>query len=256
MASTLRGILGLSILLMANVACDDSGSEPSGPAAVAGSTGSGGSGSGAGGSGGGGNLPAGVPLIPMDGWVDMGSNTLGIQGALFSYADTFSIEGMTDDFTGSNACIKGVAAKVEMPCEVVPPAEDCYGTYWGAAIGLNLNQPIDENTGMGVDPPLPYDGSALTGFAFEITGSMVPTSLRFKVEGPNAVEYCTPSNTPVMVGANTFHFGDLRTECWTTGGVSGEMVKSEIVKIAWQVVTNDKATVPFDFCVSNIVALQ
>jgi len=266
MASTIRSLFGLSILLLANVGCDDGGGDSNnngsggGPMAIGGTssstggTGTGGTGTGGTGTGGTGMLAAGVPLTPTDGWVDGMSNTLMIQGAMFSYADTTSAMGMTEDFIGSNACIKGTAAKVEMPCTIEPPATDCYGTYWGAAIGLNLNQPIDMTTMMGADP-MPYDASALTGFAFEITGAAVPTSLRFKVEdGTN--EYCTASTTPIKAGANTVTFEQLVTQCWMAGGTPATGAKSGLLKISWQVVTNAMSTVPFDFCVANVRALQ
>jgi hypothetical protein len=259
MATTLRSLFGLSILLLANVGCDDggdSGNEDTGPMAVAGTTSSSGGGSSTGGSGSGGSatLPEGVPLTPADGWVDGASNTIGVQGAMFSYADTTSAMSMVGDFTGANACITGTAAKVVMPCTVEAPATDCYGTFWGAAIGLNLNQPIDETTMMGADP-MPYDASALSGFAFEITGSMVPTSLRFKVED-GTTEYCTPTAVPIKSGANSVTFEQLMTECWMAGGTSASGAKSGLLKISWQVVTNAMSTVPFDFCVSNVRALQ
>ncbi len=264
MASKLCSLFGLSILVLANVGCDDGGSGSdsggTGPKAVGGSSstggagGSGGTGTGTAGTGGTATLPEGVPLTPTDGWVDAASNTLGIQGAMFSYADTTSGASMTDDFTGTNACITGTAAKVEMPCTIEPPATDCYGTFWGAAIGLNLNQPIDMTTMMGADP-MPYDASALSGFAFEITGSMVPTSLRFKVEDASG-EYCTTSMTPIKAGANSVTFDQLVTECWTTGGTPATGAKAGLLKISWQVVTNAMSTVPFDFCVGNVRALQ
>jgi hypothetical protein len=268
MAFTIRSLFGFSILLLANVGCDDGGDDSaggsgaSGPVAVGGNSsggtgvttgGSGGSATG-GGSGGSATLPEGVPLTPTDGWVDGMSNTIGVQGAMFAYADTTSATGMTEDFTGTNACITGTAAKVEMPCTIEPPATDCYGTFWGAAIGLNLNQPIDMTTMMGADP-MPYDASALTGFAFEITGAAVPTSMRFKVEdGTN--EYCTSAMVPIKAGANQVTFEQLVTECWMAGGTPATGAKSSLIKISWQVVTNAMSTVPFDFCVSNVRAMQ
>jgi hypothetical protein len=259
--------------MLATIGCDNAADDKTdGPNAVAGtnssSSGSGGSsvlpsgGSDTGGTDGGGMLPAGVALTSTDGWVDMGGNTLGVQGAMFAYADPTSKMGMTEDFVGPNACITGIAAKVDMtsmPCATkmfTPPATDCYGEYWGAAIGLNMNQPIDMTTMMGADP-MPYDATALKGFAFEITGAMVPTSLRFKIEDA-AGEFCTPSTKPVKLGANTFMFEDLIKECWkpTATAANAASAKAAILKIAWQVVTNDKATIPFDYCVANVRALQ
>ena len=220
---------------------------------VAGSTtGTGGSGS-AGAPVNTGGLAEGVPLTPTDGWVDAASNTLGIQGAMFAYADDTSLMGMTSDFTAAKACIKGTAAKVDLKCT---PAMgmDCYGTYWGAAIGLNLNQKIDATTMMGADPA-PFDATAIKGFAFELSGMTVPTSIRFKVENSTG-EFCTPAAKPVLLGANSFLFSDLITECWKAGGMTAETGKTTLIKIAWQVVTNSSSAVPFDFCVDQVRALQ
>jgi hypothetical protein len=265
MNSALRFILGVSVLATA-VGCDNGAGDDTnkgGPVAVpnagtsnassgTSSTATGGTASGTGGTNS--VLPSGVPLTAADGWVDVMSNTLGIQGAMFSYADDTSMMGLTEDFIGADACIKGTAAKVDLKCTPVAPATDCYGTFWGAAIGLNLNQPNDPATGMGGDP-MPYDASALKGFAFDIEGAAVPTSLRFKVENASG-EFCSPPAKPVKLGANTFLFSDLMTQCWKAGGMSAETAKSGIVKIAWQVVTNDKSAVPFDYCVKDVRALQ
>jgi len=210
-------------------------------------------------------LPAGVPLTPTDGWVDIKSNTLGVQGAVFSYADDASKMGMVDDFMGMDACIKGTAAKVDTKC--TPPAGmDCFGVTFGAAIGMNLNQPtVTDASGVSMGGmPMPFDGSALTGFAFEITGgadaAMVPApaSLRFTVQASDG-EYCTPTTKGVKLGVNSYMFADLVTKCWTTGGVAATAApatKAGLIKIAWQVVTNSGGPIPFDFCVKNIRALQ
>jgi hypothetical protein len=276
MKSALRLFVGVA-LLASGVGCDGGAEdEPGGPKAVAGngtsgsgvipnagntSTGGGGAAPTAGSGTGGGTLAEGVPLTPMEGWVDGATNTLMIQGAMFEFADATSAMGMTKDFTGSNACIKGTAAKVDKmstACTTMmftAPATDCYGEYWGAAIGLNLNQPIDMTTMMGGDP-VAYDASAIKGFTFNISGAMVPTTMRFKVEEMGG-EYCTPATKPVKLGANTFMFEDLVKECWkTTPGASAVGAKAALVKIAWQVTTKDTMAIPFDFCVSDLRAIQ
>lgn len=239
----------------------DGGGDGTGPKAVGGSGGSGGSTvlpGGSSGSGGGGSLPEGVALTPMDGWVAVDSNTLGIQGAMFAYADPTSKLSMMEDFTGAKACISGTASKVIMPCEFMPPATDCYGEYWGAAIGMNLNQSIDETTKMG-GTPMPFDATALTGFAFNISGTTIPGSLRFTVESSTG-DFCTPPATLVAMGANTFTFEQLFSECWekmaNTMNPNAGTVKNSIKKIAWQVVTNAMGEVPYDYCVSDVRALQ
>lgn len=272
MKSALGLILGVSLFALGVAACgggtDDTTGDP--PIKItAGSSGTGTTptaGTSTGGTGSG--TPAeGVPLSPMNGWVDGASNILKIQGAMFPFGDPTSLMGsmpVNFSMSGTDACFKGTAAKVDMAsmaCTTkmfTPPAKDCYGEYWGAAIGLNLNQAIDEATGEGA-APAPFDGSSLKGFAFDISGTTVPapTALRFKVEDSSG-EYCNMAAKQVKVGTNTLLFGDLVKECWKppTPPVTAEGAKAGLIKIAWQVVTNDKGTVPFDFCVSNVRALQ
>lgn len=260
-----RSILGLSFLLAAAVGCDgtDSSGGPIGPQppgsggnnATGGGTGSGGGSATGGETGsGGGTTTPGVPLTILDGWVDGAGNTAMIQGAIFPYADTHTAATMDpapEDtmFTGATACIKGEAAMVDLDCTYMPPATDCYGEFWGAAIGLNLNQPIVDDVG---GDPMPYDASAYKGVSFEISGSNPPTSLRFKVENADG-EFCTPAAKPILLGGNTVLFSEVISECWKAGGAPPNL--SAVTKIAWQVVTNDMATVPFDFCVGNIAII-
>lgn len=198
-------------------------------------------------------LPS-VPLIPTDGWIDAGSNELMVQGAVFSYADDTSKLSLTSDFTGDRACISGTAAQVDLMCTPVAPATNCYGVYWGAGIGLNLNQALDPQTMLGREPR-PYDASALQGFAFDLSGAAVPSSLRFRLE-TTLGEFCTPPSRPVRVGANVFTFDDLLQDCWHLGGISAQAAKSGIISLGWQVVTNAATSVPFDYCVSNVRALR
>jgi hypothetical protein len=280
MKSALRVIVGVSILATA-VGCDNGGDAPEnsgGAIAVGGKPSTAGTSSTAGatvipgggttgtaGAGGGGTLTDGVPLTVMDGWVDGMGNTLKVQGAMFQYADPTSLAGppaMTFDFMGTHACIKGTAAKVDMKsmaCTTkmfTPPAVDCYGEYWGAAIGLNMNQAIDPMTMMG-GPAMPYDASAIKGFSFTISGATIPTSLRFKAEDATG-EYCTPATVPVKMGANTINLSQLIKECWApkAGAATADSAKAGLVKIAWQVVTNATAAIPFDYCVEDLRAVQ
>ena len=280
MKSSLGLLLGVSIL--ATVGCDNAGDNTddttggTGAIAVAGKTSTAGSNSTAGatvvpmgggdtggtGSGGTGTLTEGVPLTVADGWVDGMGNTLKVQGAMFEYADPTSLMGLTKDFTGTHACIKGTAAKVDMKSTActtkmfTPPATDCYGEYWGAAIGLNLNQSIDATTMMG-GPPMPYDASAIKGFSFTISGMAVPTSLRFKAEDASG-EFCTPKAVPVKLGANTIELSQLIKECWAPkmGAATADSAKTGLIKIAWQVVTDAMGSIPFDYCVEDLRATQ
>lgn len=277
MSSALRVILGVSILGSLSVGCDGGADDPAGSAgtggtlvAASGTAGTGNTGNAGGsmgGSGGTGTVAEGVPLPIMDGWVDA-SMAIGIQGAIFAYGDPTSKMGWMDNtLTGTQACLAGTAAKVDMTAPAcankmfTPPAVDCYGEFWGAAIGLNLNQPIDPVSMEGVDPPLTFDAGAkaITGFAFEISGTTVPTSLRFKVENSTG-EFCNyGKKKAVMKGPNSFKFTELFDKCWVDGAdtknPNADGAKSNLIKIAWQVVTNTTAAVPFNYCVSNIRAL-
>jgi hypothetical protein len=233
------------------------------PNAGAGSPGSGGGT--AAGAGAPSDLPAGVPLTPSAGWVAK-DNEAGIQGAVFSFGDPTSKMGMMENFTLGNACISGTAAKVDMASTActtkmfTAPATDCYGEYWGAAIGMNLNQSIDTTlTPPAGGTPAPYDASSLKGFAFVVSGNTVPapSAFRFKVED-GTTEFCNPATIKIKVGTNIVMFSDLISQCWMTStppAPNAETVKSHLIKISWQVVTNASSTVPFDFCISDVRAL-
>ncbi len=190
--------------------------------------------------------PFRAPLNPLDGWVDAGSNSAGIQGAMYYYADDTTEQSITTDFTWKNACIAGVGAWVNLDCG----APDCYGEYWGAAIALNLNQPIDPAT-MVASEAEPFDaaGRGIVGFAFDLTGPIIPVSMRFVVEDLNG-QYCTGAAKPLLPGTNAVLFSELMRDCWNGFGEPPDT--SALIKIAWQVVTNTASETPFDYCVSNI----
>jgi len=105
--------------------------------------------------------------------------------------------------------------------------------------------------------PAPYDASALRGFAFDISGATVPAgaALRFRA-ADGSQEFCTPARKRIVLGTNTVLFTELTTEC---GGSSTCAIaatsQAKLLRISWQVVTNSVGTTPFDFCVSNVVAI-
>ncbi|HEY0467865.1 MAG TPA: hypothetical protein VGC79_26880 [Polyangiaceae bacterium] len=206
-----------------------------------------------------------VALTPVDGWVDGVSNELHIQGTLYSDADSRSAMNLSTDFTGSNICIKGVAAKVDLGCTPVPPAPDCQMTTWGAAVYMNLNQPRDPNTTM-AGMPAAFDGSALNGFAFELSGPSVPkpSDLRFQVETQayqdetRMIEFCTGWGKHLTAGDNTVLFREISPQCFlsmTNPSTLGGTILAVMRRLKWQVLTNSGAEVPYDFCVSNVRAI-
>jgi hypothetical protein len=141
-----------------------------------------------------------------------------------------------------------------------PPATDCYGQYWGAAIGMNLKQAIDTTvTPPSGAMPMPYDASLLKGFAFVVSGATVPSpvALRFKVDD-GTTEFCNAPSNKLKVGLNTLLFTDLVAQCFRTPTPTqpnADSVKSGLIKLSWQVVTNTSSSVPFDFCISDVRAL-
>ena len=204
-----------------------------------------------------------VPLTPVDGWVDGASNPLAIQGALYAAADPRSV--VSSDFMGSNVCMKGVTAKVDPNCTPIPPAADCQMTIWGAAIYLNLNQPLDPSTMM-PGAPVTFDARKLGGFAFELSGPNVPkpSDLRFTVETQlyqdqtTIIDFCSGWDKQLTPGDNTVKFGEIFPQCFflphNQSSLGGDIL-AVVRRLEWQVLTNSGAEVPYDFCVSNIRAI-
>jgi hypothetical protein len=144
------------------------------------------------------------------------------------------------------------------------PATDCFGEFWGVAIRMNLHQPIDPNTGEGVATALPFDASALQGFAFDLTGAALPPSvaLSFEVDSDDATpgegQYCSQGQVKLVMGKNRVLFSQLLNRCFRKNdppNPSAETAQSKLVRVSWHVLTNTDAAVPFDFCVSNVRAL-
>lgn len=272
MKSAIKLVVGLSVFAAAVSAAGCSSSDSSGGPKAVGTAGSGntgtagasnGGGTSNGTAGGSGDLPPGISITPTDGWVDGASNELMVQGALFTYSDKTTMPSVHDTIATGMNCMNGTAAKVDLMC-VKDPGQDCYGTIWGAAMGLNLNQPtvMDGGVSVGGDA-MPFDGSkgGITGFAFDVSGNTVPTAANFRfVLNDGAMnQYCTPTLKGIKKGPNVIYLKDMIEQCWlsahTAADKTGDTAVSSMVKIGWQVVTNSMSTVPFDFCVDNIEAL-
>jgi hypothetical protein len=97
------------------------------------------------------------------------------------------------------------------------------------------------------------------GFAFEISGSTVPPFLRFQVMREGDDTFCSLPSKQVVLGPNTFLFSELIHDCFRVDespGPTAETVKTNLIKIAWQVSTSLETTIPFDLCVSNLRAIR
>ncbi len=82
---------------------------------------------------------------------------------------------------------------------------------------MNLNQPLDLTVSPAMGgTPMPFDASSLRGFYFEISGATVPApkDLRFEVYDTAAHGFCNIPSKKLVVGANTFLFSDLVSECY------------------------------------------
>jgi len=200
---------------------------------------------------------SGALLTPVDGWIDGASNPLHVQGAVYAGADERSAQKMSPDFSGSNMCIKGSTAVVDLSCTPIPPAPDCWTTIWGAAIYMNLNQ-----AQMGATPAA-LDSSVLKGFSFELSGANVPASdnIRFQIEPEESNNaYCT--QYAFKPGINTALLVDLTSEhdpppCIRKGtsGSGATFLASKVARLKWTVTTNKTQEIPYDFCVSDVRAL-
>ena len=200
------------------------------------------------------------------------SAELGIQGTVVAVADSHSALDMTSNLTPPvgesvvNACIAGMAAKVDQLSEVcinhtfTPPATDCWAEFSGVGVEMNLNQGLDAQMGEASAKALAFDASALQGFAFDLDGATVPgpVSLRFSVESDDGV-FCNVPTVKLHAGSNAVLFSQLVDRCFRITddppNPTAETVQSKLVKLSWRVVPNDSAAVPFDFCISNVRAI-
>lgn len=202
------------------------------------------------GSGGGGSVggpPANSePIEPADGWVAGDTNESGIQGALYTFKDDSGESTINpDDFaaSGTTVCVDGTGAQVDLECD----EDDCYGYFWGAGVGLNLNQEVDSDETLGYNA----DASGVVGFYFEITGPTIPQGLRFKAVGVgDEADYCVN----ITAGERSVLFSELRKSCWQP--VAGEVDTTNLQAVQWQVSTATAGARPFNFCIENIRAIR
>jgi len=224
-------------------------------------------------------------LVPNpDGFFD-GSNAAGIVGAWYSYGDWYGnpadtsmpIAGMGDcavmgnypaascssidmptpgqpfSNTGGVMCTKGTVAKV---------VDMMYSAIWGAGIGFDLNNAgADGGTGKNA-----WDATAhnITGFQFDIDN--VPTGGQMRVEFPtNAIPGTTDIKAAYWGGATNnlspftkpgtykVHWTDVGGPMYLT--TATPFKPQNIVSMQFHVVANTSSTVPFQYCISNLVPL-
>ena len=238
------------------------GSAGTGVAGGGGSAGTGGAGGNAGttGTAGTGGSSSGTSLAFTGGVVIAGSNSIGVTGGLYTFKDSAgstispNCQGGTCFSTLNGAgpfCVSGTNAQVGYNAQLMPD----YGTYWGSAVAVDLNNPT--NT---ANAQLDYKASDynVKGFQFGFTNNATSTvRLTFKVRdlsNNNLVDYCL--NLPTTA-TSTIHFSDAKLNCYDSvpGPALGAATADHVVGLQWQVWASLDGPVPFNFCISNITAL-
>jgi len=172
-----------------------------------------------------------VPITPNNGWVPCDSNTVGIEGAFFTYYDETGSTIMPANFetAGAEICVSGEVGLVDEGF-----------TIWGAGLGFNF---ADEAA---------WDAAAqgISGVSFNISALPEGTETRIIFSDGSGTDHCA---TIAAAGANSFAFSDTSVDCWTAGGAMPSA--SSIVSVKWQVATNDVSAHPFSFCITDLQAI-
>ena len=284
------------------VGCDNGGDDSAGgagaPSGAGAPTGGGGAPVGGGGApvggggapvGGGGAPAAGTDvLLPSDATGYVKVETLGVQGAWYSYGDGIGPDGMAAtgncqavgmhmaaecstitaplfgsfDNMDSKMCTSGTVAKVidltgKTGCPATSASCD-YSNIFGAGIGLDVNN-AGGDAGA-VKLPLDMTAAGVIGISFDIDA--VPlTGLR--VEFPtdttaNTAAIWKPAKTknytsPLAAGHNVILFSDVIQPDYIMGAAKLDATK--LVSIQFHVPTTTTASAAYTFCISNLAAV-
>jgi len=183
------------------------------------------------------------------GWVDRGGNTVGIQGAWYSYDDCNDSPGActknhlppSGSFpnTGGKMCTSGTTVAVASQAD--------FSKQWGAGIALDLN-----NSGgdAGVKQPYNAQTNNVIGFSMKITGTA--PGLRINItdvpSGDNA------NFVPGVAGQdNTVLFTQAKQGSWVT--MKSPLDTTRLLAIQFQIPSVMSKTQDFNFCVENLAAL-
>jgi hypothetical protein len=254
-------------------------------------TGCGGSKGGGTGTGGSGATTGETIMVSPDGFIAGDTNTVGITGAWYSYGDYYGgtptmagggdcpvmggftvdqcsmivtpVPGQPFSNTNSNMCTTGTVAKTIPMAGSTSPA---YSAIWGAGIGFDLNNGGTDDGGTGIKQPYNATANGVTGFAFDITGS-VPVGGQMRIEFPTAkIVGTTDINAAYWGGATaglspfnkagtySFHWADVGGPMYLASPTPFD--PTTILSMQFHVVANTSSTVPYDFCVTNLRALK
>lgn len=188
----------------------------------------------------------GNDLLPKNGWVSRSSNCAGIQGLFWTASDSHStITPAESADIAEPACVQGTLAQA---------VDADFDTFWGAALGITLNQPAPSTE------RLVYDATAagVSGFRFVISGEEPAPAgrLRFNVIDEDDQNYCVPL---VSAGSTSGHyeisFDQLRRDCWDADSTA-LVDPSRILVAQFSLVTSAEESTPFSFCVESVGVIR
>ena len=202
----------------------------------------------------------GGPLQFTGGYVASTTNSYGIRGAVYTFDDGAGSVISPDCTTGA-ACFGGTTTPTTKFCvngsDVTVGLNSSgtdydYATYWGAAVGFDLNSPTS-----GTRQTYPASTHHVLGFSMTLTNTVYPTDkVQFSYlvyNGSSNVAYCVAQLNP---GLNTVYFTNTVSNCYTTGGVGLTTGNADnLVALQWQVPASPQSATPFNYCIDNLTPL-
>jgi hypothetical protein len=170
-----------------------------------------------------------APIQPLGG-LHAVSSCGGIQGDAWTATDGHST--MSARTTDRGVCVDGQIAQV---------VGKNYTAYWGAAVGINLNQPTNQ-------PAKAYDAdrNGVEGFYFELMGTSVPPSTRLRAQliDMNGANFCHAG-----VGAGeSLLLGEFKQDCFATTPGSPPN-RAQLSSVAVAITAADAAPLSYSLCV-------
>ena len=238
--------------------------------------------------GGDGSAPSpGIPIVPDENGVFDGANAAGVKGSWLSFGDWYSASGgpaagecalagfamsqcstivaplpgtpFTPDPSGRGMCTTGASAQV-ISDDAGAPA---YSAIWGNAIGFNLNALDGPGTDAGTDGGIVglgnYDAAAhgVTGFAFDIEGSVTRLRVEFATEGtshdPAYWQGATMDLSLRQPGHYEMRWADVGGPLYLASPPAFDPTKLQSIR--FHVTSDPLQTTPYSYCIKNIVML-
>jgi hypothetical protein len=176
--------------------------------------------------------------VDETGWIDGSSNSCGIQGGWYWFADAAgtvveATAGQAPYRAGTGMCLSGSTI------------EDATFAAFGASIGLNLNQ-MDTN-------PLLYDAAAMgvTGFEISVSGTFTQ-ELRFAFVADNNTMLASPFVAVAGVGVHQVLIADASVPATWDVPNAGQVADASSIMGVQLGIVGGVADAPFDVCLTSI----